>query len=1086
MEPLALLTLLVCAWALLNFWLLPLSRDRWLAADLRQKIAKAGSLAVLEKARDYAAVGMITLGVVVAVVWAAHAAAVSRWLLPQALVATLASVYDSVKAVSEGYSSALEWIGLGGAAIVLYVTARQAQRSVSNAWTSRAREVYDKLVDDPAMLAAAGEDPALKLLVERVLALAAHAAGESESDENARRPICDEMHQLLAVLAMEIARKDINLDQVLSKATESEQASVSTRSRRLMRVLMSERLCRDLGLVKKPLSYATAALLFVSLVGWTAEPLANSFQLAVNNLRVNMLNAEAGQELDRAMSVISPKLAKAESMSTPLPQGAAAAVQNASRAIARAVTHELLRAPVLDGIAATRRSSSSEFEFVRAALAEHTLDADARAPEVGRVRREVAEEIAHARATAPEVARVEAYVQNIVRPDAERLYRDKPGLLAAVTQRLEARYGNPAAPLDAQGKIVAQMIDQVFGGLAGSPQSEAAKQAQKLAKELGSQAVKTWIDSIARSYVANALFESARGEVLEHVLAFRFDGSHGARAFAVALQEAQGSGWRGSAANRQEAEISGRLANKIADAVPNDRPNTDALRAEIRERLSGYDALFPRGHPIEDNAMAVMPQNLGSPGSSGAAGGPRGGGGGREPPRATRASTPSSGARAFAQARSMSFRVASTSFRVRGVLFGREQQGGDIDVRDIRWTVRAASTSQPVTRVALETRLARGWVELGMFDAAVINQALRYAADGRVVATTMMPGDGRAMRRLTFLHPVLVDTPLGCRVIEADRFVDTFSFPSRGSSPAAEVADLAADREQMAGWITVMKLAERVALRGAPRDKCIPPQVAARIDGTPRVRFSPRVSSVIEGFLVAEENRNAGSTHLLREAHRCATGEGGKLSACICAIEARAVSGRYWVPEDHTSQYREQESALTEDLAWMRRSSDHLGNIDLWVHTTLAMHEPSSDGPKPDETTAIAINFPREELDALRRVVREALPQYLAQTLRSPSYDDFMAPLEDFVLLQRFTRAALSGRLGRDFPMTKLVQLERATRSFVPRQPTVRWEPFQSAQSFATALSSVEPKASAMFQEWAADRDKRIMERAPVCGRVSK
>ena len=86
-------------------------------------------------------------------------------------------------------------------------------------------------------------------------------------------------------------------------------------------------------------------------------------------------------------------------------------------------------------------------------------------------------------------------------------------------------------------------------------------------------------------------------------------------------------------------------------------------------------------------------------------------------------------------------------------------------------------------------------VALGTYDASVVNQALRYASDKRVVATTITPGDGEVVSRITYLHPALVDTPLGCRVVEADRLIDTFSFGGRSGKPGARLTKLASDRE---------------------------------------------------------------------------------------------------------------------------------------------------------------------------------------------------------------------------------------------------------------------------------------------------
>ena len=115
--------------------------------------------------------------------------------------------------------------------------------------------------------------------------------------------------------------------------------------------------------------------------------------------------------------------------------------------------------------------------------------------------------------------------------------------------------------------------------------------------------------------------------------------------------------------------------------------------------------------------------------------------------------------------------------RVGGVLIGQESANPSETypvVVDFSWDVQGDSAAlqlmlQDETLVSLEPMPKR-----------VINQALAYAADGRVLAATMVTAPPLEDLKI-LVHPALVDTPLGCAVIEVDRFVDkyTSSLPFR-------------------------------------------------------------------------------------------------------------------------------------------------------------------------------------------------------------------------------------------------------------------------------------------------------------------
>jgi hypothetical protein len=95
--------------------------------------------------------------------------------------------------------------------------------------------------------------------------------------------------------------------------------------------------------------------------------------------------------------------------------------------------------------------------------------------------------------------------------------------------------------------------------------------------------------------------------------------------------------------------------------------------------------------------------------------------------------------------------------------------------------------------------------------------------------------------------------------------------------------------------------------------------------------------------------------------------------------------------------------------------------------------------------------------------------------------------MEDFVLVQRFMRAAFAGALASNLPITKLVQLERGTRQFVPHQLTIRWEPVPNSESMLIkALREADPKAAESFIACERDRYDRHALKRPVCAIVSK
>ncbi|KUZ74578.1 hypothetical protein WI36_14055 [Burkholderia ubonensis] len=1083
MEPISLWIVLLCIWSLSRFWLLPIAKDRWVAADMRTKLLKAGSLAVLEKVQDLATVGALVLTVAMLVVWSAGHFAAASSNTPKALVDGVASAYTTVKEFADGFGKLLTVFGIVAAAYTLLRCARNAKRRVSEVWSLKAHEAYARLRENPADIEAARADADLKPIIEHIDALIAELAGLEdahgrESSTETREKIYEEKREelsaALSALAIEIARKDVTFE-IVTSSSEDESAT-KDRNPWLLRILTGERFCKDAGLIKEHLSHVVTALLFVTLIGWSADPLANSLQLAVNNLRVNFLVEQAHRDLDVALSHAVPEADD----HTPSPLSNLASVQAASRMLAHGAMREMLQSSLVDRVVGIERTELSRTEFVRAAIAEQNYKFDApRAPDVTeKVRKEVANAATHPVAAANDFKSAESKVASALLPSVQRLATENPGRLQRILDQVQARYAAPMAPLDAQGELIGEAMDEAFSTSNFYPSGELSRQADKLMKEFGKKALVEWAQAFAQRFVTQAIVDTAHPEVWARVNDnLRFETSVDTHRLLVALTAAEGRGMHNVAAD-EEALMDQKVAAIIAKSE-NDLGEQQALMA----RMSGYDSLFP-SHD-DESGLPRMDQ----PGPGG--GGGRAGGG-DESGRSVHTERPGvrstehiGSAPSFTTARARSFGLASLSFRVRGVLVGQDAESVGIDITDLKWTMQPATSGHP-TRVTLQARMGPGWHILGTFDAAVVNQALRYAADGRVVATTITPGDGRALGRLTYVHPALVDTPLGCRIIDADRIIDTFSISDnfRGASPA--LAQLGADRDNTYYWMRNVRIAERVA--SMPQDRACPQaqleQLLLRGD-LKQSRFSPALAKSLKDFMDDHERKMPGSTKFLRAATACSAGAVDKFSACLCSsVKPAGLSPRYWFPEDHTSQLRERNTFEKSDLHWMQMSKDGLGNFDLWVHVTFSLR--NSNDQQPDEASATALDFPSDELTQLRRVVANRLPDYLRKVENSPSYDDFMGPLEQFVVLQRFARSALSGKLGQDFPASRFVELARVTRPYVPFQRTIRWEPASPYIDIIPLLQQADAHAADAYKSWKESQEDRRNLHKPMCDATSR
>jgi hypothetical protein len=234
---------------------------------------------------------------------------------------------------------------------------------VSQAWSDKAQQMHAALREDPQVLEAARQDSELEPVVrkldeviERLVAADRNEQGAELSD-SAKEGLQHEVSELLSILAIELARKNMNFDESVVAPARNEPATPTSPWQRLLHVLSSDRFTQDLGLVRKPLSHVATALVVLSLIGWTAEPLADSLHLPLNRLRINAVDQQAQRELDEAVS--KADAAKPEAVADE-PAPSTHTAQSAARLVARAAVEQMTRSGVLDHLAQVERAPQNQ------------------------------------------------------------------------------------------------------------------------------------------------------------------------------------------------------------------------------------------------------------------------------------------------------------------------------------------------------------------------------------------------------------------------------------------------------------------------------------------------------------------------------------------------------------------------------------------------------------------------------------------------------------------------------------------------------------------------------------------------------
>lgn len=1032
--------LLFATWVLVRFWLHPTLERSWVNGDLKVKALRAGTFAALEMSRTLLARVLMVLAAVLVILVISGWLGSSGTVFPERMISMAAGWAEGFHAIQSDTLGAITVLTIIAAGIVLYRTARAARARVRARLMEHIEATRQKLSSDHTLMEKLAADSQFTPVLAELQALGERRAHIQGLESPVHAKFAEELKNLEVAIGQRsnfivvtYAMRDFDPAKALATAAPKEneekpQSHWGRAKAALFNFLGSRGLAHDLGLVKKNTERIATVLMVISLLSWSSAAMANSLQLAATNLQVVFDKDRATRSLDQALSELPPPT-PSQRVSPPNSE-----ITRVSRTLAREFTKRIVQRDLPATLGLHPESAARyDDEATRLAVLQAQIEPVHPSDTDDQIRAESLSADIRAKGANERGEALSAKLSDRIAARLAQIHDQSATAWAAIVEHTKQHYDEPIELWDAQEKVLDAALEQVLD-IEPEAGSEITRQGAELMSEFGKNALSSWIDARMEDYLGSVVLESLGPDFAFRTAPPRpmdstlHSDSREVLDKAWPSEGAGGEPWHTVRTNSVTGDDQSRHAML---AKVNELTNGD-VQPEIRDAIMGYDGTFPGRSRTVAEAVAdtVRPA----------------------------ANELASGATQAAMQAAVDFFGAARGGLARGVIFGRAPLGDAPALSDLRWSSDGTGRLRLEVRPAAEASQPEGasqWKSLGSYASATINEALRYAADRRVVAVTMVSGEPFARLQIQ-LNPELVDTPLGCRVIMIDRFVDTLD----PRIPQAHAHRQAVNKLQI--------LMEVAATQ--PADLCQAPSVSKSL--RKMLEISGSVPTQFTQKVLTELNHDDASIAILNSALQCGsktTAENMLACACQANSQIAAANGVY-VPNDVTSQVREKSFVPDAEFSWMHRTGDALGNVQFWLHMTLAW-EPkkgASDPSPPNQKSTLAVDFADEDLDALNIRMPGLVRDYVTAPQSSgglgANYTEFMQPVEDFVILQRFFRLALDSRFGPSFPKQKLVQLERDTRDSVPKQITLRWQ--VETQKQAELLKAASNQEFGLWQQY--------------------
>lgn len=434
-----------------------------------------------------------------------------------------------------------------------------------------------------------------------------------------------------------------------------------------------------------------------------------------------------------------------------------------------------------------------------------------------------------------------------------------------------------------------------------------------------------------------------------------------------------------------------------------------------------------------------------------------GGGGGGFSSGSTKTSKPVSTASrgSFSRARSFSFLRGFS--RIGGVLIGQEPSDvsknnpSKLNFTDLKWEMKENK---------LNLILINGdgnQIRSRSFRPSVVYRALSYASDGRATTATMINATPLLDLKI-LLHPTLIDTPMGYRMIELDRFVDIYSTKNSELKKSREEATLRLISQK---FLYKFAWAERLSVLFADQSDRESMMIAERIN---KILIDDELRKYAAIALRDTQSINDPSKSPLSVKKEFFDKDLVKILASMPSGSSLEKLGEAVRQEARKQWDNIKYSGEAEKEKLMKKWLSSNPEFDVWSgvreknFTTNTVNFFVSDGteiPMPfdfmlqvafttppslvDESTAENYNDVQPwEFPLLRDQIQSTVLEEIKKDARSK---EILDDASEFTMLQRLFRMALNGQLGENFPVERLIELSNmmAENTKENYYRTLRW-----------------------------------------------